>query len=348
MISRNGAYSGATELPLKRDADAILTFMQGLATTLRLDDNRKWWPGWLFRSDHVENAAAILNSGELLSRELAEKRELIIKDSASQQHVDQLVQSQRRYVRLYFRPRTPTQYRNEGIRPEGEIWKGAHMPVPVYLLFRSRLMTESSVKFSRGRLTRKSQLGQTAKFLASMDFKAIYHDQSVGKLGTPGRDKILLARHAEALVQDRLPLDHLKHIVCRSAPERDTLLNLLNPEERNQWIKKIRVDDSYRRLFHRNLGTFVKETHLTEQGSQFTFQPCASDLRGPFRLRIEWSGKFPGYVHEVENFVVPNAPFKLSFPDGKTLPEYDVRVRLNDDTAYIGNLRSKDPFVNPF
>lgn len=109
-------------MPLKRDADSILAFMQGLASDLGLDDNRKRWPIWLFRSDHVENTAAILNGGELLSRALAEQQGLIVKDSASQQHIDELTQSQRRYVRLYFRPRTPTQFRNEGIRPESEIW----------------------------------------------------------------------------------------------------------------------------------------------------------------------------------------------------------------------------------
>jgi hypothetical protein len=80
------------------------------------DQSRGWWPKWVYRSDHVENAAQILNSGRLLSRAAALQQNSIKKDAASQSHVSTLAPRQRRYVRLYFRPMTPTQYTNEGIR----------------------------------------------------------------------------------------------------------------------------------------------------------------------------------------------------------------------------------------
>ncbi|MDE0534043.1 MAG: DarT ssDNA thymidine ADP-ribosyltransferase family protein [Albidovulum sp.] len=146
----------------KRDADNIWAFMQELPSELRLDKNRRWWPFWLFRSDHVENAAAILNSGELLSRAGAAIRGLIVKDSASQQHINQLDQCLIRFVRLYFRPRTPTRYSNKGVRPVDRIKFCAHMPVPVYLLFISRLLLETGVLFSRGRLTSNASVGEPA------------------------------------------------------------------------------------------------------------------------------------------------------------------------------------------
>ena len=53
-------------MPRKGDADEILELMQQLPSSLGLDRNRRFWARWLFRSDHVENAAAILNSGRLL------------------------------------------------------------------------------------------------------------------------------------------------------------------------------------------------------------------------------------------------------------------------------------------
>ena len=59
-------------MPLKADADEILEHMEQLRSSLGGDRNRRFWPRWLFRSDHVENAAAILNSGRLLSRAAAE------------------------------------------------------------------------------------------------------------------------------------------------------------------------------------------------------------------------------------------------------------------------------------
>ena len=149
MHDKAGACLRIQELLHKRDADNIWAFMQEVPSELRLDKNRRWWPFWLFRSDHVENAAAILNSGELLSRAGAAIRGLIVKDSVSQQHINQLDQSQMRNVRLYFRPRTPTQYSNEGGRSVDRIKFGAHMPVPVNLFFSSRLLLETGVLFSR-------------------------------------------------------------------------------------------------------------------------------------------------------------------------------------------------------
>lgn len=148
-------------------------------------------------------------------------------DSASQQHIAELTPDQRRYVRLYFRPRAPTQYHNEGVRPEGKYGYDAKMPVPVFFLFSNELLCKQGVRFSRGRLNPGEPTGQSAEFLESIPFKDVYHDSGVGPLGAHRRSVILHARHAEVLVKDELSLDNLRMVVCRSEPERETLLNLL-------------------------------------------------------------------------------------------------------------------------
>ena len=99
-------------MPRKPDADEILEHMRQLPSSLGLDRNRRLWSNWLYRSDHVENAAAILNNGRLLSRAAAERGGLIRVDSASPQYVGHLSAGYRDLVRPYFRPRRPTQYRN--------------------------------------------------------------------------------------------------------------------------------------------------------------------------------------------------------------------------------------------
>ena len=322
--------------------------MQRLASELNLDKNRERWPNWLYRSDHVENTAAILNSGELLSRAAAKSDNLIIKDCASQEHLGELSEDQLHYVRLYFRPRTPTQYSNEGIRPKDAIKYGAHMPVPVYLLFSSSLLEQFGVKFCCGRLVGKTKLWETSDDLAKMNFRQVYHSSSVGPQGTKDRDQILFARHSEAIVKDRLSLDLLKHIVCRSTPERDTLLSLLKPETRAKWAKKMRVDDGSRRMFHRNLGTFVKEAHHTNHGSQFTFQVSEVKYRGPFKLKVTWQGRTQRVSHICEDFNVSKTPLKLPVPNNLVLPNYKVSLRLNGDLAYSGFYSSEDPFQIPF
>ena len=338
-------------MPAKDDAEAIQAFMGGLASELKLTGTRRHWPNWLYRSDHVENTAKILNSGKLLSRALAEERRCIVKDSASPRHLENMTDRQRRLVRLYFRPCTPTQFRNEGIRPETKIKYQAHMPVPVHLLFSVRLLSEQGVRFSRGRLAPQTDIGKSAEFLASMNFARIYHDGAVGSHGDQDRPMILNARHSEVLVADWLVLDHLKHIVCRSAAERDTLLNLLDSDAKRQWAKRILYDDGQRRMFHRK-WIFIKNAHLSRDESVFEFHLCEDPGdRGPFQLDIEWYRNSPTdqfHGHNAADFTVPPEPLTCKIPESEAGDGYFVSVRLNGDRAYLGQYRTSDLCAVPF
>lgn len=322
-------------MPRKADADEILEHMQQLPSSLGLERSRAFWPRWLFRSDHVENAADILNSGRLLSRAAAERGNLIQVDSGSPQYVGQLSRRHRNLVRLYFRPRTPTQYSNEGIRPRDRIQYDAHMPVPVYLLFASSLLGEQGVYFTKGRLTQGTEIGDSAEFLKSIDFRDVYHDRAVGRLGeSDRRSRILNARHSEVVVENELPLDKLKHIVCRSAPERETLLNLLSPEARRRWVSRIHVDEGHRRLFEK-LGTFVQRADLLNTESKFLFYSnIIPNMRGPFDLRIEWSVDGRRASARQENFIVSDRPVAYSL--NRSVPRYRVRAWMDGNLAYLG------------
>ena len=329
-------------MPLKADAEEIRAHMRGLALSLGLDENRKWWPKWLFRSDHVENTAAILNSGKLLSRASAESGALIVKDSGSPRIISELDPEEKSYVRLYFRPRTPTKYSNEGIRPQSEIRYEAHMPVPTYLLFSSDLLMENGVYFTRGRFTQNSDKDETARHLKEMEFQKIYHDKHVGPLGDQRRSEILNARHSEVLVKNELTLHYMKHIVSRSIPERDTLMNLLKPEIKSKWLERFHVDRGDRRCFYR-LGTFIESVQLSSAESQFKFYSNNElHMRGPFCLEIKWNFNGQQAVHRNDEFYVSTRPrkFDLSGLNFDT-KKYRVTVTLNGDLAYFGKFNGE-------
>ena len=218
------------------------------------------------------------------------------------------------------------------------------MPVPVYLLFSSSLLQEQGVKFSPGRLTKKSQLGQSARVLADMDFKAIFHDRSVGVQGTHGRSDVLFSRLAEVLVQDRLSFDHLKFIVCRSEPERDPLLLLLNETARKKWIRKVVVDEGHRRLFFKQT-TFVKSVYLSQHEARFAFyHDIAQDMRGPFNFRVEWTSRGQSWARHYLDFMIQSQPEVIPVPRGANPGNYGIRLTLDGETAYIGrfDLRTVD------
>lgn len=74
----------------------------------------------------------------LLFRSKLEKNGSMAVDIASQKVIKSTASKWKDFVRLYFRPRTPMQYRNEGFRPKNQRELESHCPVPIifkYLLY---------------------------------------------------------------------------------------------------------------------------------------------------------------------------------------------------------------------
>src|SRR3954454_4261376 len=105
----------------KPDAARIESFVRGLSAALSLQGPRASWPLHLFRVDDVQAAASILNCGALYPRTRAAQMGLLTHDSASPSVIDHTPDWCKECVRLYFRPRTPTEYRSEGFRPKTQI-----------------------------------------------------------------------------------------------------------------------------------------------------------------------------------------------------------------------------------
>ena len=133
---------------LKPDAKAILTHLENIKQQPWLTESQRWWPDHLFHFTDILNAIKILNDGMLLSRsKLKEKGELIT-DIASQEVVESTASKWKDFVRLYFRPRTPMQYRNEGFRPKDQRELGSHCPVPIIFIFDAKsILTNQSYRF---------------------------------------------------------------------------------------------------------------------------------------------------------------------------------------------------------
>ncbi|MCC6315464.1 MAG: DUF4433 domain-containing protein [Thermomicrobiales bacterium] len=122
-------------MPRKPDDAAIAVAVDRLSVAAWLQGMQRDWPGFLFHVTDVHNARSILSMGRLLCREVLQDRGIAGPQTAAPRIIATTAPWVHQHVRLYFRPRTPTRWRNEGIRPRGEIWQGAHCPVPVALLF---------------------------------------------------------------------------------------------------------------------------------------------------------------------------------------------------------------------
>src|SRR5258708_34920581 len=114
----------------KHDA---LEFRRHLATLREQwheDKEKSWWPNYAFHFTDIRNAVLILKNGVLMSRASAQTLSEGFVDAASQQILDRTENTWKRYVRFYFRPKTPMLYVNEGfITNSGGTPLKAHWPV---------------------------------------------------------------------------------------------------------------------------------------------------------------------------------------------------------------------------
>lgn len=212
--------------------------------TVRLKKTgRGWWPRFAYHFTDVQNAWRILNSGVLLSRAEAIAAGQMVNDNADPRVIGQTDPDHLRFVRLFFRPRTPTQYHVEGIKRRGRRGTG-HCPMPVFFLFDLvDLICRDDVCFSRGTMASvRHGYSDRREYFRSIPFADVYHDEGLGIIETVRKRDIIQARQAEVLVPRRLPLgSELKAICCRSQAERVTLLNGLSREARQKWRKRIRT-----------------------------------------------------------------------------------------------------------
>jgi hypothetical protein len=194
--------------PLKRDHLEIRSRLADLKGKYA-GEARWWWPRFVFHYTNLQNAVSILHSGALFSRTEALRQGVMSSDNASPDVIQHTEPRWKDSVRLYFRPRTPTQYNNEGIRPVHQRSLDSHCPVPVFLLFDSLdILTRQSTLFSDRSLAKAAVgVGDSAVEFLKLPFQKIYHNTW---FEPDQHDEIVACRHAEVIVPRSLDLDALK------------------------------------------------------------------------------------------------------------------------------------------
>jgi ssDNA thymidine ADP-ribosyltransferase, DarT len=291
--------------------------------------HRKHWPSRLFHHAPLENAVAILKDGYLRSRNDAQNTRP--RDVAAAGVIDARAHAHDR-VRLYFRPKTPTQWHIEGIRKAGECayGEGSHAPVLVmFALDASYVLTRPDVMFSNQNM----QLGGTEPGNSQDYFSAIPFDKVFSEGGTGGDRSITDARAAEVLPTSPLPLNPcLRELYFRSEPERDTVLHLLQ-EHRSTWSSLCHVSDALK-VFEKKYA-FVQEIGLTPEGVIFHFNPRfdGQSLEVAIEVFTEQGVKIIDYYNDSLAARPPqhrNWIFNQALAPGT----YLVRLKLEGQLAY--------------
>lgn len=239
-------------------ADHISTWANFLGASHR--PHRQKWPSRLFHHAPVENVVAILKDGNLRSRN--DRTNNRVKDVAGAGVIDARVHAHN-YGRLYFRPRTPTQWHIEGIRKPGECTYGedAHAPIFVMMIFDAKsILTSEGAKFcDRNMQLGTAAIGNSQEYFAAIPFDKVFHDGGIG-----GDRSIIDHRCAEVLVTSPMPLSQtLQWIYCRTDAERATLLYLLGANAAT-WKPFIQISDDLL-VFDRRF-VFVEKVTIDDRG----------------------------------------------------------------------------------
>ena len=320
---------------MKSDADQIRTVLDDLS---KMDwirrSERRWWPRLLFHYTDIQNAARILSAGYLYSRQHLEDADRMPVSSGSDEVLAGTHPDIKNYVRLYFRPQTPTQYHAEGVKSSLSLsnsrFPDAHCPVPVFFLFDSaEILSREDCWFSdRGLASRNYQIMSTAQDLANLGWRKIYHTGPIDS-GSPEKSDIISRRMAEVVIPNPLVLTSLKWIYCRSEAEKDTLLCLLTEAERHQYEKSI-FSATRSGLFYRQ-HTYLESVRLDSEAAHLAFSPDTQS-RGPFNLQVTIRSGNDIRQYTEDTFSFQRGEFRRRINTG--FDDYELELRLDEHLVY--------------
>lgn len=270
---------------------------------------------------------------------------LLSNDNASPEIIAQTAPWVHQHVRLYFRPRTPTFYHNEGIRPAEQRSLNAHCPVPVaFLLDAKTVLGMSRSQFSNGNLARRNQatLGGTAAQFEALPFDDIYHDHSTYGYTEDRKNQLTFHRQAEAVIPDELPLHNLlKAVFVCSAAERETLISLVETNGLSTLPFAIRIN-TRQPLFYRQWA-YVEAVSLQHRRITVRFNSLPR-IREPFRFTVEiahrWGDLAP-YAIEERNYYIRD-PWNVTLPDRFWDRTFVCRIHLDECLAYFHEFEPLD------
>lgn len=290
---------------------------------------RDKWPSRLFHHAPLENAALMLKDGNLRSRNDPSNRKTV--DVAAAGVIDNRSVAHN-YSRLYFRPRTPTQWHIEGIRKPGECSYGdsSHAPILVMFIFDARsILTTPGVRFSdRNMQLNYATTGDTEEFFSSIPFDKVFHEGATSDRST------IDARCAEVLAPSPMKLaGALQWIYCRSAAERDTLLHFLG-DHADRWRGRIQISDDL--LVFEKKYVFVEEVSIDQDGVVGAFNPRRDRQKIHVAVQaLASDGKLAiDFLNSSMEARPPAPSSRWRFPQKLRKGTYLITIRIEGHLAY--------------
>lgn len=188
-----------------------------------LDKQDSQWKGYIYHFSHIMNITNILNERKIKSRNRISK----FYDSAGYELIRRSKNEVKDLARFYFRPKTPTQWHNEGLG-QNILEGNPNCPIPIFLKFKlSEVIqkNEGRCYVSNGNLsTDWAKFSNSYDFLKNFDYSNVYKE-----FPDPFYKQ---ASQQELGILNEFDFSDFKEfkIVCKTELERRLLLRIIDPK----------------------------------------------------------------------------------------------------------------------
>lgn len=189
-------------------------------------------------STNFDNFIKIIKSKELCSRDYLLKNGISFNDIANQNIVTQQ-ENLRKYVRFYFRCKTPTYYRNEGIKSEKSLNKEnnkAHSAIPVILIFNAEIAKNDNCRYKAQ--NRMNEQCKNSIFLLREYWDYIFQNDSISFINKNYK-QFAKYKMAEFLYPEKISTNYIVKIIFRSICDKERAIQILGDNP------LFEVNDSY-------------------------------------------------------------------------------------------------------
>lgn len=283
------------------------------------------------------NLRKIMSEGYLYSREACNTKGIKFKDVADQDVIKKSQVAVKSCVRFYYKEKTPTLYRNEGIKKCDE--NEPHVPIPVYLVFSNELIKLESTLFSDGNAgSDYTDYGNTYEFFNNMSWNYIMSRGAIITDDYREKYEIIRCRNAELLSEDPVPLKYLEKIVFRSNADKVRAINDFGYNE----LYEVNKD-----MFN-NMNNYLedysvyKDKNELEVKLKFNNYLSIDDVKIMFSLCI--IDKDDNYVNGTYNFNVNRTTLKISMKYNNFNAQYMYwkKIKLYLHNIEICNIELND------
>ena len=160
------------------------------------------------------NLESIFNEGSIYSRSFCNNNSVVFHDVADSEVIQHTAIDVQNCTRLYYKEKTMTLYRNEGIKVDGS---NPHVPIPVYLLFDEEILYLDYTIFTDGNAgSEYTKYGIDYNFFNNiMDWSTIFHRGPIYMVDGPDKWEFKRKRQAELLSAQPISLEYLRKIIFR-------------------------------------------------------------------------------------------------------------------------------------